>query len=162
MKEHVMEEFIFDMIDQFKFLFFPEKWNSTFMDYSKNDLFGLFFVYRRGQANMSEISEYLGVPLNTTTGVISRLEKKGIVKRERDLIDKRVVTICISEEGSIFISQLIKETEHYYHLIMDSLSEDEKRLLMKISVKLLDVFNRDSKKNGENDHKKKVRKIIIE
>lgn len=40
---------------------------------------------------MTEIADYLNVPLNTATGNIGRLEKRGVIKR--DVIDKRVVTI---------------------------------------------------------------------
>lgn len=57
-KASPIEDFIFDFLDKCKLLFFPEKWNSTFLDYST-----LLFVYRKGVTNMSEISRYLGIPL---------------------------------------------------------------------------------------------------
>lgn len=162
-EEQTIEDFIFEFIDQCKYLFFPEKWNNTFMDYSKNEVFSLLFVYRKGYANMTEIAEYLGVPLNTATGIISRLEKRQVIKRERDLVDKRVVTIGITPEGKALLLGLFKELEHYYKLIMEAITEQERNLLLKLIGKVFEIISQDhTKKEKNQDHKKTVRKITIE
>lgn len=161
--EETIEQFIFEFIDQCKLLFFPEQWNNTFLDYSKNEVFALFFVYRKGSANMTEIADYIGVPLNTATGIISRLEKRGVIRRERDVVDKRVVTIGISEAGKDFLSGQMKELERYYELFMESVTKEEKVLLIKIAGKFLDIVSRDlADKNQPQETKKTIRKIIIE
>ncbi len=161
--ENRMEQFIFEFIDQCKLLFYPEQWNNAFLDYSKNEVFALFFVYRKGSANMTEIADYIGVPLNTATGIISRLEKRGVIKRNRDVVDKRVVAIGISEEGKDFLSKQLKELERYYELFMDTLTSEEKVLLIKIVGKFLDIVSRDlMDKDQPPVTKKTIRKIIIE
>ena len=158
-----MEEFVFELIDQCKLLFFPEQWNNAFMEYSKNEVFVLFYVYRKGGANMTEIAEYIGVPLNTATGIISRLEKRGVIRRQRDMIDKRVVTIAISEEGTRFLLLQLQELEHYYQLFMASVTEEEKRLLVSLIGRFLDIISKDlSNKKQVQETKKTIRKIIIE
>lgn len=163
MKEGTLEGFIFEFIDQCKFLFFPEQWNNTFLDYSKNEVFALLYVYRKGSANMTEIADYLGVPLNTATGIIGRLEKRGVIKRERDVVDKRVVTIVICEEGKEFLAAQLKELEHYYKLFMDAVTEEEKLVLFRVVAKFLDIMTSDlSKKDPIQETKKTLRKIIIE
>ncbi len=163
MKEQSIEDFIFELIDQCKFLFFPEQWNNTFLDYSKNEVFTLFFVYRRTTANMTEIADYLGVPLNTATGIISRLEKRGVIKRQRDTIDKRVVTIGISEDGVGFLKQQLKDLEHYYHRFMDIMTNEEKMLLIKLIGRFFEIISQDNNKNEVGQEKKKViKKITIE
>ena len=163
MIEGTLEGFIFEFIDQCKFLFFPEQWNNTFLDYSKNEVFALLYVYRKGSANMTEIADYLGVPLNTATGIVGRLEKRGVIKRERDVIDKRVVTIVICEEGKEFLAIQIKELEHYYRLYMDAVTEEEKLVLFRIAAKFLDIMTSGlAKKEQVQETKKSIRKIIIE
>jgi DNA-binding MarR family transcriptional regulator len=158
-----IEGFIFEFIDQCKLLFFPEQWNNTFLDYSKNEVFALLLVYRRGHVNMTEIAQYLGVPLNTATGIVSRLEKRGVIRRERDLIDKRVVTIAICEDGKEFLTSQFKLMEHYYTLLMNSLSEDEKLIFIKLIGKFLEIVSQDlSKTDNLQEEKKKVKKITIE
>jgi DNA-binding MarR family transcriptional regulator len=163
MKEGTLEGFIFEFIDQCKFLFFPEQWNNTFLDYSKNEVFALFYVYRKGSANMTEIADYLGVPLNTATGIISRLEKRGVVGRERDLMDKRVVTIAISEEGKAFMISQIMELERYYQLFNGAVTDEEKLVLFRIATRFIDIMTSDlAKKEQVEETKKTIRKIIIE
>jgi DNA-binding MarR family transcriptional regulator len=161
--ETSIEDFIFEFIDQCKLLFFPEKWNNSFMDYSKNEVFALLFVYRKGHANMTEIADYLGVPLNTATGIISRLEKRNVIKRERDIIDKRVVTIAICQEGIDFLNKQLKIIEHYYNLLMGNMSEEEKMLLIRLAGRFIDIVSRDLSEQGElQEDKKRVKKITIE
>lgn len=163
MIESSIEEFVFEFIDQCKLLFFPEQWNNTFLDYSKNEVFALLFVYRKGQANMSEIAQYLGVPLNTATGIVSRLEKRGVIRRERDLVDKRVVTIAICQEGKDFLSGQLSMISHYYKLLMETITEEEKILLIKLVAKFLEIASQDlSKSRTQEEKKKKMKKITIE
>lgn len=162
MKEGTLEGLIFEFIDQCKFFFFPEQWNNTFLDYSKNEVFALFYVYRKGSANMTEIAEYLGVPLNTATGIIGRLEKRGVIRRERDVVDKRVVTIIISEKGKEFLAAQMKELERYYQLFMNEVTEEEKLILFRIAAKFLDIMTSDlANKEPVQEMKKTVRKITI-
>jgi DNA-binding MarR family transcriptional regulator len=162
-EEQSIEDFIFDFIDQCKYLFYPEQWNNAFMDYSKNEIFAMLFVYRKGHANMTEIADYISVPLNTATGIISRLERRGMIKRERDLFDKRVVTIGISDEGREFLQKVLKELQHYFNLLMESITPEERTLLFGLVGKFLAIVSKDNAKKDENpDKKKTVRKITIE
>lgn len=163
MIEGTLEGLIFEFMDQCKFLFFPEQWNNTFLDYSKNEVFALLYVYRKGSANMTEIADYLGVPLNTATGIVGRLEKRGVIKRERDVVDKRVVTIVICEDGKEFLTTQMKELEHYYRLFMDAVTEEEKLVLFRIAAKFLDIMTSGlAKKEQVQETKKTIRKIMIE
>ena len=158
-----IEEFIFEFIDKFKPLFYPGQWNSTFLDYSKNEIFALLFVYRKGTVSMSEIAEYIGVPLNTATGIIGRLEKKGVINRQRDTIDKRVVTVNITSDGMEFLKNELNIISYYYNKLMDSISEEEKILLLKLISNFLEVMTQElpSKVNSDKQNMK-ARKITIE
>lgn len=164
MKEALpIEGLLFDFIDKYKLLFFPEKWNHTFLDYSKNEIFALLFVYRNGTVTMSEIAQYIDVPLNTATGIVGRLEKRGVVSRQRVAADKRVVTVSITTEGTELISNEFDSIRRYYIKIMDSISEEEKHLLLKLIAKILELLSNDVSQNETSRHKnKKLRRIIIE
>jgi DNA-binding MarR family transcriptional regulator len=158
-----VEEIIFKFIDQCKLLFYPERWNNTFLDYSKNEVFALLFVYRKGQANMTEIADYLGVPLNTATGIVSRLEKRGVIKRERDLTDKRVVTIAICEEGKNFLAEQFQLLEHYYELLLGNITEEEKLVLIRLIGKFLEIISNDlSEDKKKEESTPKIKRITIE
>lgn len=162
-KDMSLEAVIFQFIDQSKFLFFPEQWNSTFLDYSKNEAFTLFLVYRKGQVNMTEIADYLSVPLNTVTGIVSRLEKRDMIKRERDKDDKRIVVVNMTLSGTNFIKEQMKEMEYYFNQVMAELTSEELDITIKIIGKVFNIL-KSSNSSKDNNHitTKKVKRITIE
>lgn len=157
------EAIIFNYIDEFKFLLFPDQWSKVFLDYSKNEILALLFLYRNKTANMTEIAEYINAPLNTTTGVIGRLEKKLMVERIRGNEDRRVVNIVLTKTAEEFIDQEKKFIEHYFKEIYKVLTEEEKIATMNIFNKVVSVLKHEKDKiNGEAREDKKVKRIIIE
>ncbi len=157
------EEMLFQMMDQTKFLFYPEQWNQTFMDFSKNDLFALIYVYRKKTVTMSEIAMYLNLPLNTITGIISRLEKKQLLERKRDELDKRIVTVTMSNTGTIWIEKELKNMFRIANLLVSDLDKEEIGLLLQVAAKLSKIIQSDSFSSDSDNHKQnKVRKITIE
>lgn len=152
------ETLLFDYIDQFKFIFFPEQWNPFFLNCSKNDAFVLMLVYRRAEVNMTEIADYLNIPLNTVTGIVSRLEKKEMVERARSTFDKRVVTIALTKQGSADIKKALDQLNGYFADLMTQLTHEEKQALSAIALKFLGIL----KPKPAEKTKKRVRKINIE
>ncbi len=73
-----------------------------------------------GAMPISRLAKYILVKPSTVTGIIDRLEHKGLVKRERNLVDRRVVTIDLTAAGKVLAAEapppIPKE-------IVDSLSE---------------------------------------
>lgn len=161
-KNSSIEILLFEWMDELKFLFFPERWNQTFLDYSKNEIFTLFLIFRRGQVIMTEIADYLGVPLNTVTGIVSRLEKRGIIYRERDKEDKRIVVVNMTVIGKETTKGLVQELEHYVQVIISELTPDETELILKLAVKIFSMMKKESQADTKSGQTKKIRKISIE
>ncbi len=157
------ETLIFDYIDEFKFLLFPDQWSSAFMEYSKNEILVLLYLFKRKTANMTELSEYICAPLNTSTGVISRLEKKNMVQRIRGNEDRRVVNIVLTPAAEAFIEEEKKLLSFYLNEIYKALTEEEKVVGMSIISKIINTLKKG--KSGENhsgDTVKRVKRINIE
>jgi DNA-binding MarR family transcriptional regulator len=158
-----IEKIIFNHIDEFKVLFFPQQWSDIFLDYSKNEILALLLLYRKKNANMTEIAEYILAPLNTATGVISRLEKKLMVERIRSVEDRRVVLITLTEVASKVIEKEKAMITKYFIKIYGSLTDDEISSALSIYKKVLSVFKESVNPVEEEDIPiKKLRKIIIE
>jgi DNA-binding MarR family transcriptional regulator len=157
-----IEGLIFKCIDECKFLLFPDKWSNAFLDYSKNEILAMLLIYRKGKVNMSEVAEYINAPLNTATGVISRLEKKLIVERIRDTQDKRVVMISLTEMGQDFILNEKTHIEYYFRKIYEALTEDEKKSVISIVTKVISILKTNPNITEEEKPSKKVKRIIIE
>ncbi len=56
-------------------------------------------VLRRGPAPMRTLAETLACDASNVTGIIDRLAKRGLVRRESDPADRRVTNLVITPEG---------------------------------------------------------------
>ncbi|MCB2291398.1 MarR family transcriptional regulator [Clostridium sp. CS001] len=163
MDANKIEGIIFSYIDEFKVLFFPEQWSDIFLDYSKNEILALLFLYRKKNVNMTEIAEYIMAPLNTATGVISRLEKKLMVERVRSSEDRRIVLITLTETANRVIEMEKDMITKYIIRIYETLTEDEISSALSIYKKVIGVFKESKNPIKEEEIPvKKVKRIIIE
>ena len=158
-----IESIIFKYIDKVKFLLFPDQWSSVFLDYSKNEILAMLLIYRKNKVNMSEVAEYINAPLNTATGVITRLEKKMIVERTRDTEDKRIVMINLTQNGQEFIKDEKKQIEYYVRKVYNSLTEEEKSVAISIVNKVIHTLKVGMDRSEDEEKPvKKVKRITIE
>jgi DNA-binding MarR family transcriptional regulator len=158
-----IESVIFKYIDEFKFLFFPDQWSSVFLDYSKNEILAMLIIYRKNKVSMSEVAEYINAPLNTATGVVSRLEKKMIVERTRDNEDKRVVMIALTQNGQEFIKDEKKQIEYYFKKVYNALTEEEKSASISIANKIYSTLKAGMDRSEKEEKPvKKIKRITIE
>ncbi|MBO6299695.1 MAG: MarR family transcriptional regulator [Lachnospiraceae bacterium] len=146
-------------VDEVKELLSSEIWENIFLNCSKNEILIFWLLYLKKEVNMTEIAEYIHVPLNTATGMIGRLEKNGLVERTRSAEDKRVVLIRFSTKGSRQFQKLMGELLRYGGKIFSEMTEEEVQLFFKMIEKAKRVLKEERKKE---EPQKKVRKIVIE
>jgi DNA-binding MarR family transcriptional regulator len=66
---------------------------------SAPQLSSLLALYEYGPLPPSQIAKLIMVNSSTVTGIIDRLEQKGLVERTRTSLDRRVITIELTEAG---------------------------------------------------------------
>lgn len=59
----------------------------------------LLTLYEAGPLPPSQIAKYIMVKSSTVTGIIDRLENKGLVRRTRNSPDRRVINIELTDKG---------------------------------------------------------------
>ena len=150
---------IINYIEEVKELLSSNIWDNIFLNCSKNEVLIFWLLYRRNEVNMTEIAEYIHVPLNTATGIINRMEKNELIVRNRSKDDKRVVLIGFSEKGMTQFQSLVNELMYYGMKVMSSFTKEEMTLFYKMTTKVKEILRQEKRKE---DTPKKVRKIIIE
>ena len=160
--EMKIEALIYNYIDEFKKIFIKSKKESHLMDYSKNEVLALLFMYRKRVTNVSEIAEYIEAPLNTATGVINRLEKKKLVKRKRDEDDRRIVKIILTQSGEELCSYEKDIIQSNVRKALSALDEEEKASAYGIINKIIKSLNTQEEEPAEQKVVKKVKRITIE
>ena len=66
---------------------------------TKFDLLALKVISDQKGLIMSQLAEKLGVGMSTATGIIDKLVEKGLVNRQRNHGDRRVVKLMLTAEG---------------------------------------------------------------
>ena len=60
----------------------------------------------QGALPMSRLAEEIGVALPNATGIVGRLEERGIVERIHDTADRRIVLVGLTDEGRRLIGEM--------------------------------------------------------
>ncbi|MGD8985866.1 MAG: MarR family transcriptional regulator [Desulfobacteraceae bacterium] len=66
---------------------------------SAPQLSSLLALHENGPLPPSQIAKYIMVNSSTVTGIIDRLEQKGLVQRSRISTDRRVITVTLTDKG---------------------------------------------------------------
>lgn len=85
-------------------------------------------VLRRGPASMSTLATTLTCDASNMTGIIDRLEKRDLVRREPSPSDRRVKNVLLTAEGEQVID-VIRGKMHNTLAGLDRLSEQEQDTL---------------------------------
>ena len=97
----------------------------------------LFTVQAIGvEATPAEISRRLVREPHSVSGLLSRMEKQGLIKRIKDLPKRNMVRVVMTEKGETAYDQSTKRTT--MHEIIGILSENERRRLWDDLEKLRD------------------------
>ena len=89
----------------------------------------LQWVIDRENLTIGELSNKIGLAFSTTTDLVDRMEKNGLVERVRDTTDRRVVRIVPLEKGKSIIKEVISKRQQYLGEVMSNLSEEEKNTI---------------------------------
>lgn len=101
----------------------PKEWLS--LDLSTPQLKVALLLLVNGSCRMSVIASALGVSLATSTGVVDRLVERGLVVREGDPEDRRVVLCRLSSKGEEMLLGLVQLARNHAEMMFRSLSTDK-------------------------------------
>lgn len=68
-------------------------------------LWALRIIYNEGRLSMGELSGNMYLHISTVSGIIDRLEEKGLAERKRDRADRRIVKISLTKEGKRLVQR---------------------------------------------------------
>jgi DNA-binding MarR family transcriptional regulator len=102
---------------------------------SGSDLECLDFLNLEGRVTAGRLAEVTGLTTGAITGVIDRLEKASLVRRERDPADRRKVFIAIVPENVARIGRYYEHMQRGMVKLWDTYSDAELRLLLEFATK---------------------------
>ena len=123
---------LFDYVDRFRSLLPPSAWQGIARDLTKNDALTLLHLHRERSSRMSDLAAYLDAPLNTATGVVARLQRRGLVERRHSPDDKRIVLISLTERGRRLIAQGIRDGVSLIGRLFEELTPEETEVVLRV------------------------------
>jgi DNA-binding MarR family transcriptional regulator len=74
---------------------------------------------------MRRLSEALDVSQASATGIVDRMEQRGLVERLRDDADRRIVRVALADGGRETLGVMATERRERLHQIIDQLTDAE-------------------------------------
>jgi DNA-binding MarR family transcriptional regulator len=100
---------------------------------SGSDLECLDFLNLEGRVTAGRLAEVTGLTTGAITGVVDRLEKAGLVRRERDEADRRKVFIATVPENVARIGRFYVPMQEAMNKLWSTYSDAELRLLLRFA-----------------------------
>lgn len=104
--------------------------------------FILRYIVQQKQLTVTDIASTLGVTLSAVTGLVNRLVNMGLVERQQDQGDRRVVWIRATEKGTTMVHQAnvtrAKDLNSYLKKLPPEMLKDFERICDKL-VETMDL-----------------------
>jgi DNA-binding MarR family transcriptional regulator len=98
---------------------------------SSSDLECLDFLNIEGRVTAGRLAELTGLTTGAITGVVDRLEKAGLVRRERDEEDRRKVFIAIVPENVARVGRFYEHLQRGMLELWETYSDAELKLMLR-------------------------------
>ncbi|RSL32588.1 MarR family transcriptional regulator [Salibacterium salarium] len=85
----------------------------------------LQWLQEEGDMTIGGLSQKIYLACSTTTDLVDRMERNGLVERIKDKKDRRVVYIHLLEKGENIIKEVVKERQLYLQNILSHFSAEE-------------------------------------
>jgi DNA-binding MarR family transcriptional regulator len=93
-----------------------------------------------GPQTMSEVADGLRVTTPAVTGLVDKLEKRGLVERVRDQEDRRVVRVCLAPHAQQMGEAHLAERRRQMRAVLATLTPEEQQTFIKTFRLLCQTF----------------------
>ncbi len=106
------------------------------LDLSRQELLAIEMLGEAGACIMRGLADQLYLAVNTVTTLVDNLEKRGLVRRERDEQDRRLIWVHLDDAGKKVFASLQEERHRLCEALLESLNEDEQEIYLVITRKI--------------------------
>jgi DNA-binding MarR family transcriptional regulator len=85
----------------------------------------LLTLIQNGDMTIGELGEKLYLACSTATDLVDRMERNGLVARERDTNDRRVIRLRVLERGHQMLEEVMQARRRYLSGVLERVSREE-------------------------------------
>ena len=97
----------------------------------------------RGREKPSEIARAVNLSQGTITSIVDRLARAGLVDRERNVHDKRVIEVVVTDEGRTRLADAPAALQQHFLKQFGALADWEKSLLVSSVQRIAGMMQAD-------------------
>lgn len=101
----------------------PDAWMELNLTISQ--LKSLFFITDQGSTNFTKLASALGVTPSNVTGIVERMVEQGLVSRQENPTDRRMLILRATDKGEAIIASLRERRARHISEILAHLSPEE-------------------------------------
>jgi len=94
---------------------------------------------------MKEVADYLTITAPSATSLVNNLAKDGLIKREEEKEDRRIVRIIVTQKGEEHLKKGMEYLSQKIRKNLEVLSQEEQEALAKILGKLANNLKSNKK-----------------
>jgi DNA-binding MarR family transcriptional regulator len=98
-------------------------------------------LFKKPAMDQVSLAAEIGMDRDTTSNVLGRLERRGIVKRKIDPSDRRNKRASLTPQGRAMITKMRRQIQLTHDKLLEPLGTQEKVLFMEMLCKLVDANN---------------------
>jgi DNA-binding MarR family transcriptional regulator len=90
----------------------------------------LQYIFTAEEASVGQVAKNVSLSQGTVTGILERMEKRGIVSRKRGHFDKRQVMVTITETGKTLLRKALPVMQETFLGKINTLEDWEKTMIL--------------------------------
>ncbi len=92
----------------------------------------LYYLGLTQNTNQKELALKMNIKDSSVTRLLDRLERDGLVIREKNPNDRRVTNVVLTEKGKEMREKMLPEGEKFSNMLLDGIDADELQVFEKV------------------------------
>ena len=94
-------------------------------------------LWDKDEVKFKDLAHRLDMDSSTLTGILDRIEKRGLIKRKEDPSDRRSVLVCLTPKSKeLLLPQMVEIAQDLDQEFRNKLSDEEFQLLLQLLDRL--------------------------
>lgn len=97
----------------------------------------LYYVKTKNKISQRDLSNLMNIMDSSAGRLIDRLERDGLIQRERNNADRRIICINLTEKGDKLISDLLPIGIQFNDDLLEGITEEDLMIYEKVLKKMI-------------------------
>ena len=100
----------------------------------------LLTLIQSGSLTIGELGERMYLACSTATDLVDRMERNGLVARERDTSDRRVIRLKVLDRGHQMLDEVMMARKRYLSSVLEKISGEEIKAMIVALIHLSELM----------------------